>query len=485
VKIRSRLILTFVSLVMLGFLGLIVWIINDLWPRYMATMEESMVDTATLFSTLLEGNLKDGKITVDPLRLLFQRAEEKRLEAHIYEETKENLELRVYVTDNRGIVLFDSDGGKAEGMNYLRLNDVLRTLRGEYGARTSSRIPGDPTTAVLYVAAPIKYQGRIAGVVTVCKEARSATRFLAWGKRRIIAAGLFAALAVALLGAGLYSWLSRPIEKLMQYAIAVRDGRRVRLPELGGNEIGRLGEAFEQMRVALDGKEYISRYVQALTHEMKSPLSAIRGAAELLEEEMPAAQRARFIGNIRGEALRLQELIDRLLQLAALEQRHGLLEIERIELEPLLAELTAAAQPLATAKGLRIHLDCPPGLNLHGERFLIRQAVQNVLQNALEFSPEGGAIEIAARQSGSHVEVEIRDAGPGIPDYARGRIFEKFYSLPRPDTGKKSSGLGLTITREALALHGGTIGLEAIGDSAHPSGTRATLRLPAERLSSS
>lgn len=473
-KIRTRLILALLLLVGTGFLGLVHWIIDDLRPRYLAAMEESMIDTATIFSSQLENRLDGEKIDVQELRRLFTLAEGRRFSAKIYEETKNRLDLRVYVTDRQGIVLFDSDNGRDEGKNYSKWIDVILTLRGEYGARTTPEVRGDPTTSILYVGAPVSYKGKIIGVVTVCKRARNATRFLIWARKRIIVAGVMAALFIALLGIVIYFWITIPLEKLMGYARAVSGGQRTTLPALGRNEIGELGAAFEEMRDALEGKEYISQYVQTLTHEMKSPLSAIRGAAELLEEDMPPDTRRKFLENIRGESTRIQDLIDRMLQLSALEKRKGLRDVERIDLNGLLHQIIECLDPLSSAKRLVIKIAEIGPLTIEGEYFLVRQALLNVVQNAVDFSPPESAIDIRMAAKEGLVEITVADEGPGIPDYALDKIFDRFYSLTRPDTGKKSSGLGLTITREAVALHGGSVHIE----NGEKRGARAVLRLP-------
>jgi two-component system sensor histidine kinase CreC len=113
--------------------------------------------------------------------------------------------------------------------------------------------------------------------------------------------------------------------------------------------------------------------------------------------------------------------------------------------------------------------ECP------GDAFLITQAVMNLFQNALEFSPRGADIGVTLKRSGETVVVEIRDQGPGIPEFARNKIFDRFFSIQRPDTRKKSTGLGLNFVREIALLHGGSIDVKNNPDF----GVRAVLRLPA------
>ncbi|PBN41068.1 two-component system sensor histidine kinase CreC, partial [Sphingobium sp. D43FB] len=131
------------------------------------------------------------------------------------------------------------------------------------------------------------------------------------------------------------------------------------------------------------------RYVHTLTHELKSPLAAIRGAAELLQDDMPADQRQRFITNIEGESARMQQLIERLLNLAMVEQRQGLEERVAVPLDELIDELLNAQSVRIERLQLRIEKDIAHDLQLIGERFLLRQALANLLENALDFTPKG------------------------------------------------------------------------------------------------
>jgi two-component system, OmpR family, sensor histidine kinase CreC len=230
------------------------------------------------------------------------------------------------------------------------------------------------------------------------------------------------------------------------------------------------------MRLRLEDKAYVENYVHTLTHELKSPLAAIRGAAELLQEPMPEADRERFAGNIQRQTERLQQLIDRLLALADVEQLRGLRTVEPVDLAALTRELLHTAEPRLRVKQLRVVESVNGEVVVQGDRFLIAQALQNLLDNAIDFSPHGGALAVAVRREGSTVEWSVRDEGPGVPDYAADRIFDRFYSLPRADTQEKSSGLGLCLVKEVSELHGGTLRIENVLD---PRGCHASWSLPA------
>jgi two-component system sensor histidine kinase CreC len=256
----------------------------------------------------------------------------------------------------------------------------------------------------------------------------------------------------------------------------VRAQRSFSLPRLGRRALGAIGAAYDEMRDALAGRNYVADYVQTLTHEVKGPLSAIRGAAELLQENMPEADRARFIANIARETQRIQELVDRMLELTALESRRSLDGAVPVGLGALAADVVAGAAPSALARGLSLAVVGEPAANAFvvGDAFLLQRALANLIDNALDFSPKGGAVEVEAVVHARSCDLVVRDRGPGIPEYAEDKVFEKFYSLARPATAKKSTGLGLSFVKEIAELHRGRVTLKnRVGG-----GAVATLSLP-------
>jgi len=472
VKIRYRILLGFVVIIAGGFYFLTSWTITDLRVQPLKASEEALVDTAHLLAAFLEIRLAEEGLAVSDLRQVMARAARRHFLARIYQLDKQQVNLRVYVTDPRGVVVFDSDGGRDEGVDYSEKNDVYLTLRGRYGARATKMTADDFYSTVLHVAAPVHDgDGRLRGVLTVAKPVESVKPFITEAVRNIVLAAVLAFLAAGVLSFVIADWISQPLQRLIRYSRAVRDGERVGLPRLGGGEAAALGEAFEEMRDALAGRKYLEHSIQTLTHELKSPLSSIQGAAELLTEEMEPPQRRKFIGNIRAETGRIQRLVDRLLRLVELENRKTLENVEPVRLDLMLDELADSLGPLLRPKNLSLDRDIPAGLVVTGEGLLIRQAVLNLLQNSIDFSAAGGRITVSGRRGGAKVILEIADEGAGIPEYARDRVFEKFYSLPRPDTRRKSTGLGLSLVREVAELHGGDILLLPN----EPRGTRARL----------
>ena len=208
---------------------------------------------------------------------------------------------------------------------------------------------------------------------------------------------------------------------------------------------------------------------------MKSPVAAIRGAAELLQEEMPQEDRRKFIANIQSETVRILEAVDSLLLLASVESKKSLDHAVTVNL----CELAKCAlEKLAVRINVRaVQVACsfPEGTPLiSGDAFLLERAILNLLENAIAFTPEGGVVAVSVSHQAGCWRLAVEDSGPGVPDYALSRVFERFYSLPRPDTGRKSSGLGLAFVKEVALLHGGTVELSNRPEG----GARATLSLP-------
>ena len=450
-----------IFLVYFLFVGLAGWfvlstVMDEIRPGVRQSTEETLVDTANLLAEILRDEVKAGTLGQGRLPEALEAYGRRQPQATIWGLTKAEVNHRIYVTDGQGIVLLDS-AGQAVGQDYSRWNDVLLTLRGQYGARSTREDPNDPDSSVMYVAAPIKDGERIIGVVSVAKPNRTLQPYIERSQNRLAWLGVGLIGLGLLIGAALSWWLSAALGKLTRYAQAVSEGQRAEAPQVRGGELGQLAVAVERMRTELEGKAYVERYVHTLTHELKSPLAAIRGAAELLEGDMPVEQRQRFVANIQQESARLQNLIERLLHLAQVEQRQGLEERVTVALRALVDELLQAQQARITAAGLQVEEALPAGLSLRGERFLLRQALANLLDNALDFTPPGGLIRIAAERRGEGVVLRLFNQGEAIPDYALARLTERFYSLPRPNGGRKSTGLGLNFVQEVAELHGGEL----------------------------
>jgi two-component system sensor histidine kinase CreC len=473
-RLGLRILLCYLLVFGLGFTSLIHWVLGDLRQRYLEGVEEVMVDQANLLAATVGRDFLSGTIHPQDFARTVRDALNRNPSAQVYAMEKTGIDLQFYVVDAEGIVRFHSAEPAEVGADYSQWRDVWLTLRGQYGARSTRTDPGDPLSSAMHVAAPIQRGGKIIGALTLVKPATAINHFMIFAKREVIMVGLLAALGVFAASLLTAYWLTRPVRRLTQYATDVREGKRVPLPRLADDELGQMGHAFDAMREALEGKKYVEHSIQTLTHEIKSPLSAIRGAAELLSEPMTEEQRERFLANIRKESRRIQRIVDRLLRLSVLENRRVLETVETFPVAPMVRDLLDAMEPVVSAREISVEAEVAAEHSVAGDPFLVKQAVSNLLQNAVDFSPNGGRIGISSATVDGRLFLEIWDEGPGIPDYAREKIFDKFFSLRRPDTDRKSTGLGLNFVREVAHLHGGTIRV----DNRDGGGALAILSLP-------
>ena len=458
-KISLRILLGYVLIVAVGAWFVLRIFVNEVKPGVRQVMEDTLVDTANVLAPLAAADLAAGHIADGAFAHALQNIEKQPVQARVWNVVKRQIDYRVYVTNLHGIVVFDSTGLDL-GRDFSRWNDVHLTLQGKYGVRSTRSDPKDDTTSVMHVAAPIRQDGQIIGVLTVAKPNKAVAPFVETGRRKILMAGLWLLLVSLTIGVAVALWITGSLQKLLDYAERVSKGEKVEPPDLGKNELGTLSRALAGMREKLEGKQYVERYVHALTHEMKSPLTAIAASAELLEEDVPREQRKRFVGNVREQTERLRQLVDRALGLASVESKQRLENVAPVELEVLLAELLAERETQLAARRIRVDTQQVTPQRVQGDRFLLGQALANLLDNAMAFSPEGGEIQLVLRATETGVELTVADEGQGVPDYALGRVFERFFSLERPSTGKKSTGLGLPFVREVVELHGGVVMLQ-------------------------
>lgn len=474
-RLGTRIFLCYLLIIILCFSYPLYWGYYNLRTRYLESVEEPLVDQANILAALAGWQIEQEQFSPEEWHEAFELVYSRSPSAAIYSLVKTEVDVQVYMTDKSGNVIFDSEYRDHEGSNYAAWRDVHLTLQGQYGSRTTRETPDDPTSPiVLHVAAPIYVHGELAGVLTVAKPTTNINTFLHNATPKIVQVGLVSTAIAIVLGYVVSVWLTRPIKRLTRYAHEIRQGKRVEFPRLDRSEIGEMGKAFEKMREALEGKQYVEQYVQTLTHEIKSPLSAIKGAAELLEEHMPQERRARFLANIRDESDRIQQIVDRMLALAALENQKHLQKMEQLSFKSLVKTVLESKQPMLSRKNLNVVLQMQDEILVQGDSFLLHQAISNLLQNAIDFSPDHSQIELRTLANETEISFIIDDYGSGIPDYALDKIFDKFFSLQRPDSGKKSTGLGLNFVKEVAILHHGNIALENRPEK----GVRAILSLP-------
>lgn len=222
-RIGFRLLLGYFCIVAIAGYFVLNIFVQEVKPGVRRATEGTLVDTANLLAKVVEQDVHNKTIETSQLAYAFSNMNQSPISAQIDHIVKNRVEYRVYVTDAKGIVIYDSTG-VGLGQDYSRWNDVYLTLRGRYGARSSRDDPNDDNSTVMYVAAPIRYQGQIIGSLTVAKPNRAMNPIIWRSERRImIAGGLLLGIAL-LIGIGFVWWINRSISRLVQYAEDVEQG---------------------------------------------------------------------------------------------------------------------------------------------------------------------------------------------------------------------------------------------------------------------
>ncbi|HBI05695.1 MAG TPA: two-component system sensor histidine kinase CreC, partial [Erwinia persicina] len=246
-RIGMRLLLGYFLIVAVAAWFVLSIFLKEVKPGVRRATEGTLVDTATLLAQFARADILSGQPQNGQLAAAFSQLRGYPVRADISGIAKRRNEYRVYLTDEKGRVLFDS-AGVALGQDYSRWNDVLLTLRGEYGARSSRSNPDDDASSVMYVAAPVRDGARLLGVLSVGKANSTMVPVIRRSERRILWAGA-ALLGIALLiGLTFVLWINRSVGRLVRYADSVTQGEALPLPAMNSSELRKLAQALESMR---------------------------------------------------------------------------------------------------------------------------------------------------------------------------------------------------------------------------------------------
>lgn len=446
-RIRTAIFAVYVAATAVGCGAWGFFVLSEVRPRHVAAQERTLGDAARVIAAAVA--MRPPGAPVDDLAAAAPPG------------------LRIQILDAEGRIAADSHapaGESASNAAGKRVDERVLDVGGKPGSVTP-----------VWARAPVMRDGRRDGEVVLARPLGSLNAWIWSERKRLAAVGVGVATLMAAAGWWIAARLSRSLERLTAHVEAARTGRRAPLPATRAREVAALGRAFEELRETLEGRHEQERAVQALAHAVKAPLAAIRGAAELLAENPPEDDRRRFLANIRTEGDRIQRIVERLLQVHAVAARTAPTAAETIAVREWLEEAAADLRGGFAARGVAVRIEkVPDAAAVRGERFLLRQAVVHLLQNALDFAPRGGTVTVRTELPAGRVAIAVEDDGPGIPDWALPRVFERFYSLPRPDSGSRSTGLGLALVREIAVLHGG----EATVVNRSEGGVRAVFALP-------
>ncbi|BCX02207.1 MAG: hypothetical protein KatS3mg053_0145 [Candidatus Roseilinea sp.] len=344
---------------------------------------------------------------------------------------------------------------------------VFSELRQQTNASPAQQEPPPPATATR-VRVPIELGNAVIGYVELSSASALNEATLQTAQRAFMLAALGATLLAVLAGLWVSRSLSAPLLDLTAAATRMAQGdlsarAPVRAKGQARDEIEQLAGRFNDMAARLESsfealsaeRDVLRRFIADASHELRTPITALKMANELLQGpagEDPAA-RAEFLAQNAAQLARLEWITRNLLDLSRLDAGIAQLDLAEHNVADLLASVTQPFEQTAQQKGIRLVIH-PSPLALRCDRARIEIALSNLIENALKFTPAGGRVEVSAEAEGSNVRLLVRDTGIGVAPEDQAHVFERFYrgKNHRAD----GSGLGLAIVKSIAQAHGGT-----------------------------
>jgi two-component system sensor histidine kinase CreC len=449
-------------------LGYISWKVRtSIETSYLHSTEEGMIDTAAVVSEFyarLYGQFGSDseKLAAELSRVYSNLNETYEIKARLFGFTKAEVDTRLLVYDPGGRVIFDTRG-TATNHDFSKWADVGHALKGEYGSRWE--LDKAHQRVNIYSTLPVFVDGKIVGAVSVSKSTNRIRNFISRSLENLILPGLIALLLATAMAYVLSAYITRIIWALASQAERIAAGEsNVRLETWTRSELGILARAVGRMREKLEGKAYVEEMATNLSHELKTPLAAIRGSAELLEgpaSNDPAA-RARFLTNIQTEVARLDRLVSELLKLSRIEAQPAAGEATPIDAAVAARELAEAYRTRATDSGVVFHSEIgSEPLPVRLTELQLKQLLTNLLDNALQFTAAGKSVHLRAYRRENGIEFQVRDEGAGIEPELLPKVFDRFFTTENPRSGNRGTGLGLAIAKSIVTANGGTISVRS------------------------
>jgi signal transduction histidine kinase len=471
-SIRTRLLASFLLVAIAAAAGLSVYFLDQIEAFGFRRLQERLSSEASVAAASLGAALDADSATAlgGPVG--------SRVAGAMADATSHSTS-RILVIDANGVVLADS-ARAAIGDNYRARPAVARALKGEIGTATGAEANG---RLALTVTAPVRAGGRVVGATYATASTFSISTLLFDYRDQLIIV-IIAFGAAALLATELLSrWLTRPLRELQAGAAALATDRSVRVVPAGPRETRELAGAFNDLAEELetssmelhDEERRKSRFVSDVSHELRSPLTGIRLAAEtLLDGDVDPEDHDRFLATIIREADRLTGLANDLLELQRIEGATGELPIGRVDLTQTTRLAVEANEPVATERGVTVTVS-GSAPDVLGATDRLQQVVGNLVDNATRHTPAGKSVAVELSEEDGQSVIRVSDEGPGIPPADLANLFERFYRAQYSrDRATGGTGLGLSIVRAIVTSHHGTI--EA---SNRPEGGAVfTVRLP-------
>ncbi|NLC11027.1 MAG: cell wall metabolism sensor histidine kinase WalK [Firmicutes bacterium] len=440
--IRNRLTLAFL-LLSLMILFVISFILLNLLERYYLTHEEESLErSGFLAAEMMVTYLKENAdpVTVSALAENFSR----------------QLNARVLVLNNEGTVVGDSVrvGGLLGSL--LDRPEVTLALSGDKGLNVQYSELSEQW--VMQMAVPVKSNGEIRGAIFLSSSLRHVYNTLEAVKSFLFFSTLAVIVLVGATGVLLAERLARPIKVLIEAVHRMSEGDLEQQIKVSSkDEIGLLAEQFNLMASRLaEMHQRQRRFVSDVSHELRTPLTSLSLCVKTLKDyPMDPEEQREFLEDMDQEIKRLANLLEDLLALTKTEEK--ILRRKAVDLKPLLEEVMLRNMDRAQRQGIQLFKIIPdnlPQVLINAEE--IKRVLYNLLDNAIKYTPEGGWIQVEAREEEKQIRVIVKDTGCGIPEEALPHVFERFYRVDKARSRELGgTGLGLAICREIIEKHGG------------------------------
>lgn len=365
---------------------------------------------------------------------------------------------RAVVVDARGMLVADSDPLQPGPRDFATRPEVAGALAGRqvHGFRRSDTLD----TELLYVAVPVMTGGQLRGAVRVTYPASLVEQRImrTWGV--LAGVGLVVLAFVTLLSLRLARAVTEPVRQVERAAARLGDGEldaRAPVPD-GPDELRLLAQEFNDTAAKLERLVDSQRaFVADASHQLRTPLAALRLRLEVLQGDVPEPAREDVEGAL-AEVHRLSRLVNGLLELARSEQRPC--TPAPVDIGEVLHDRRSMWSPLAEERGVSLEVACPDALVALATPGNMEQVLDNLIANAVDVSPAGGAVSLAATAAGEWVEVHVVDQGPGMSPERRAAAFDRFWHASS-DSGSRIGGfgIGLAIVRQLVVADGGEVEL--------------------------
>ena len=404
---------------------------------------------------------------------LFQSGDSEALNSRLQEDAL-NLDGRLMLLDTDGKVQYDSMNACCG--QRLQLTEVLRVLTGgeeaaygmhREGRETVARMTGEAEAEyVAYGTHELDGSWGPIGVLLYVSRIQGMMDSMSQVGRQLNTVFLGIAAAALVLALLLSRLLTNPIMNLSRTMRRMGEGDlSVRVPEKGSGELRQLAENYNTMAAQLESIDRSrNQFVSNASHELKTPLATMKIMLETImyQPEMPQDLRQEFLTDMNHEIDRLTGIITDLLTLTRMDNRQDRLKPEEVDMTALTEEILRLLRPVAGKRMQRLESRITPGQHMTGDRSKLNQILYNLIDNAMKYTQDGGAVRVTLDDGGETVIWRVKDNGVGIPKEDQEHIFDRFYRVDKArsrETG--GTGLGLSIVKQLVTLHGGTIGVES------------------------